>query len=549
MNTISFILGIIFLSAVQVSCHAQTKNDSLKTIESTKKTSPNGDPLDLAVVTLKGSAVLTLMQNMIKQSPSITRRLTVKELDSINTLEKQPAILLEPIGYPTSIPLTTSLNGFVSGNFGMFTTPNLSFGYGGTTAGYALYGTGKYEQSNGHITNADFTTINASVKARYMAPEKYLLFGNSITETNIKYRNSAYALFANDSGLHRTSSQFMANVSVKGQSANIPFTGSVAVQLLNIKQDLLKTSNDDIAENGITGTLKVGGLWSDFNVGISSSVDLRNVKGNAVNFLDLKAYTHFIDSSLSIRIDAGFQAFHSSSNVTRGAFTVKAESDYFLSPNVTLYGLFFTGLSNTSLSNLLQSNPYVATNVTIDAARTAFKLLGGLQYHPLTSLHGRFEIEFGKLPQMPIFIQDSISSFLVTYIPVTQFQIHTDAWYDITDNDKLMVDFTFTNAVLDNEVKTPYITPLQVKGAYNKWWSNSLNTNIEAAYIGNRNTSTDTSTNLDGYFLLNLQGTYKLSERLIFNLRFDNLLNSSIFVWKGFRERGAFASLGLTWQF
>lgn len=550
MKTLSSILCFcLLISCISTVTLAQTKSEEQTKTDDTKKTPPNGDPVDLAVVTLKGSAVLTLMQNMIKQSPANTRKLTNRELDSINTLEKQPAILLDPIGYQTTIPLQTHLNGFIEGAFGMFTTPEVRIGYGGSVAGYSIYGTGEFLNSNGHINNAGYTTISGALKARYVAPEKYVLFGNSLTETNITYKNSSYSLFSHDSGFGRSTSNFAVNVSVIGRSANIPFSAFASVKILSINQNLPLNATDEITENGFEGGIKLGSLFSDINIGLSSNIDIRNVKGQAVNFIDIKGYTEFKDTAYVVSADVGFQASHSSNNTTRGAFIAQVKADYYMSLSITLFGKVFSGLQNNTLQRFLIHNPYISTTSIIDVDRSSYTILAGLQYHPISTLHACLTIELDKKAQGALFMQDSTSAFQVTYVPYTSIKANANTVYDINEKDRLNLDLTFTKATLENSFATPYISPLQFRSSFTKWFTQYLNSTIEVAYNGATNTLMDSSITVGGYFLLNIKAQYFLNNRFNFNLRFDNLTNSSIFVWKGFRERGAFASLGLTWQF
>ena len=63
------------------------------------------------------------------------------------------------------------------------------------------------------------------------------------------------------------------------------------------------------------------------------------------------------------------------------------------------------------------------------------------------------------------------------------------------------------------------------------------------------NTDTVQSRELSGYILLSARGEYSLSPSARIFVRLENLLNSSVFLWDAYKERGIFSAVGIEWQF
>lgn len=508
-----------------------------------KKQVPSGEPISPIDWVVTGDAKLDLPRVVMKQTPVTTRRLSLRELDSLNTLEKQSSMLLPAQEYPTAISQHHSFNGYVGGEVGMFTTPSVMAGYGGKLAGYSLFANGDFRNSQGHIENAEFTTAGAALNARYIAPDKYIVFGGSTTETNIAYRYKDYKLFASSPAPERSTNDLNATVDVQGVTASVPFTAGIHVQVFSMAQDTLSVQN-----NGIGGEVQAMTRVGDLDMGAAVSLDFSSLRGTAMNNLSATVLCNSGDSTYALHARAGFQTNTSSAAVARAAFLADARLDYFASPSITLSMNAFTGMTANSFASMSRMNPYINQQSDIDATRKNIALRLNTNYHPLKDFSLQAGVGYTLFGALPYFEADSVQSFLLRYGLASQIEGSIESRWNFRTNQALVAEYRLISSSLENGESTPFVLPHQVSLQLLSTWTQSLRTTVQLQYAAAQPTSI-ANESLASYAVLNVRGEYSISRAFIVTLRFDNLTNSSIFVWKGYRERGAFASAGIIWQF
>ncbi|MBL7999388.1 MAG: hypothetical protein JNL32_12205, partial [Candidatus Kapabacteria bacterium] len=304
----------------------------------------------------------------------------------------------------------------------------------------------------------------------------------------------------------------------------------------------------DFSESGLQGYASVQSSWSGVSVGVKGTTDLRNYDSRAVNFHQLFGTASYLDSLHTFMLRLGVQAGHSSNNATHAAFLFNPKYSLTLTPSLRLHAELFSGLENASFAEFLRINPYVSDSSVVSFARTSIKGVVGVTYQPSVSLTTRFDLSYSSAGNTPVLIADSGFAFNPIYIEAQLVMMNLDLRYLLSDNDALSTTLRYTSAT-SGGAHVPYIAPIVWSFRYDRTVLRSLTLSLLSDYVSARRTQFAVTDEVQSYFNLSIRGEYSLSPSFSAYLRFDNLLNSSIFVWQGYRERGAFAAGGVRWMF
>ncbi|MBI3259972.1 MAG: TonB-dependent receptor [Ignavibacteriae bacterium] len=510
-------------------------------------TSPQ--PLELPDIIISGTEKIDVPAG-IKQIPKKPSPLSAKELDSLNTLEKQPPLLL-PLGMLQFNRYTPKFSkGFIRGEFGQYISPLLEAGYGTEFGGYAINALAGYTSSSGHLDNADFSIIKAHLNADYIAPEKYLFFGGSKTETTFDFNRKAYNLYAIPSALERTTTDFVAKIGVKGNYNSFGYSAGGSWSSISLKQD----TNSSVADNALNGHLAIQNTWNDIIVGGSLLLDLHTIRGNSTNYIEAGGFAEYILGNFTFNGIAAVQTANTSGGVTLAGIKFSAQTEYRMNQLFTFRGGLGTGLENNSFRDMLHTNPYLADSAFVTFPRDHITVNATINYYPVETLSAAAGLVYKLVADTPLFTSTSSGTFLPFYAEVSSLEIHSELAWKITPLDNITAFVAITSASLPEYADSasssvPYISPFKITSSWHRNWSEQFGTQITAQYVASRYADIAKQQELSGFTTFNLRGEYAISPSAGVYLRLDNVFNSTVFLWNGYKERGIFISAGINWRF
>lgn len=521
---------------------------SLSVAQETPQKAATPEPIDLPNFIIQGNLQLNVNSG-VKQSPERPKPLSAGELDSLNSLEKQSSqsLPIEPL-ITNTIDRNTK-DGFVKAQFGRFSTAQIDAAYGAKLENYDLYGKIGYEFSEGHITNADFSKFNAKITSDYIAPTKFFIFGGSRTRTEIEFSKNSFNLYGSTLGLERAMNNFSAKVDVDGNYNGFKFETGAGFNGFQVVTDNFKN-----ADNNILGYLKVHNNWNNFLVAGNLLLDMHNFRGQATNFIQADASLSVFSDVLSITGNGGLQLATNVGGIDRGGLLLAAKLEYRMNKLFTVRADVRSGLENRSFKNMAIENPYISNMTDFDFAYDIMNLSANLIFHPNEYLGVSAGIRIRSTDRYPVFAPDITyysGSFGIDYESISLVSSMFEAYWYLSDKDKLTANMLLTSSSLsdfDNS-KIPYMPDIKISLQYDKTWFAEFGTNFGIDYVGNRFADLQNTVELDSYINLRAEGYYKIYDGLRAFLRFDNLLNSDIYVWENYRERNVFVSFGVMWQF
>lgn len=534
MNNIIFVLSIGF------ACHicsgsllfAQQKNTQTK-----------DDPVELATIVIQGTEAVEIPGGS-KQIPRKTPHLTQERLDSLNSLEKHTAIRLPAVNLPTNSLARPIATGFVKGELGQFISPLIDAGYGFSLGGYRLEANGGIEASNGHLANADYFNARLALDAEYIAPEKFIFFGGSKTHTFMRFDRFSHELFALQNPIERTRSHFIIGVQTNGAYSGYTYKIGGDWGASSLAQQ-----NEDAVNNLLHGFIGATKKIGDITVGADADLRFHTLRGSGLQLIDLFGSAEYIQEQFLIKATSGLQSYTNADGATFAAFALRANADFSLHPNITLSGFMRSGLLENSFMDLMRINPYISGKTVVEFPRENIITGARFWYHPLEKLSFMMEGSLGSIGNFALWSNENNGTFSVRYSEVMALQTNTEIVYSIDEHNQLTGNVQ-VRSITGNDINTlPYIPPFQGSIRWDRTWTDKFSSQLSTTYIGVRSTGNTSMPQLEGYVDVSLRATYSLTNAMQCYVRIDNMTNSNIFVWEGYKERGIFFAAGVLWNF
>jgi hypothetical protein len=508
----------------------------------------NPQPLELPDIVISGTEKIDVPAGT-KQMPQKPAPLTVKELDSLNSLEKQPALLL-PLGMLSFNRNTPQFSrGFLRGEFGQFISPIFDAGYGTNFGGYILNALAGFASSKGHTENADFSRLTAHLNAEYIAPEKFVFFGGSKTETTVDFNRKAYNLYAIPSANERSLTDLSAKIGVEGNYNSFGYSAGGGWSSIALSQ----SGGSGATDNALSGHFAIQNTWNEAIVGGRLLLDLHTIRGNSSNFIEAGGFAEYMFDNFTFNGVAAIQTANTSGGVTLGGIKLSGNVEYRLNHLFTMHGNLATGLENNSFREMLQYNPYLADSAFVNFPRNHIVAKASMNYHPLETFSATAGVLYKLVSNTPLFLSTSGGTFMPMYAEVSSVEINGELAWELSHKDNLTTYGAITSAMLtenaDSASSVPYIPSLKITSAWHRNWSEQFGTQITAQYMSLRYADSGKHKELSGFATVNIRGEYSLSQPLRVFLRIDNILNSTVFLWDGYKERGVFIAAGINWQF
>lgn len=511
--------------------------------EEVKERKKSAEPFDLPNAIIYGDAQVSVSSG-VKQFPLKTRPLNLRELDSINSLEKQQTNNLNPEQLKTDVQMREYSNGYLTGEFGRFTNPKLDIGYKFAMGNYKLYANGGFDYFGGHLPMADYTKGNVLLVSDYIAPEKFWLFGGSKTRTTLMFNNNTYNTYADSTPKARSTNNMKFNLDVDGNYNGFKFYTGAGFKYFALSAD------NNTSENGFSAFLKVINPLTDMNVGADFSFDMNTLRGKGTKLINIAGLADLTNGNIKYYSELGIQLSSNSNEVNYFNPLIKAGFDYKFNREVTFKGDLQSGRNWNEFGNLMISNPYLNSNALLDYEYNLVKIKAIAQYHPIDNFNISGGLSFSLIKNITTFVDSSLSTFGLGYFDGNKINIFTDVSYKINSNSKLSGFFSINFAnISDSSKNVPYLPILNTKIVYKYNVNENFYTNLFLNYVGSKFADIENKVEIPAYINLGLDVNYKYDEKMNLFIKFDNILNQEIYIWNKYKERGIFVSLGITWQF
>lgn len=506
---------------------------------------PPNQPIELPEFIVTGKDRVDIPASS-KQAPSKPPVLKGARLDSLNDLEKQPMPALPTDPLPMLRRPGLFHPGYVQATMGQYITPAVAAGYSFTTGGYRIDLHGDVELSDGHRSNADYSKLDVRALSTYVAPAKFIVFGGSTTEADVRLRRRAYQHFAVDSAPpDRAVTDLTAGLAVDGSYEGYRYNAAANWSLLDVS-----TIGRSVTDHVIGGMAAVDTRTGDVDLGGRLDLQFMTLGGQAYPFLEGSVYGRYSTNLLRLTGRAGLQSATSTSGVVRGGLLLQGVVDVFLGKDLTFTGTLRSGLRATTMRDLITVNPYVSDTATVlDASYDLFDMKGSLVYHPNVRLTATVGVRLQQRDRYAMWERTSSDMFAPSYVTVTQVQLPAQVRWLVSSRDAVTADLEFTSATVEDANVLPYVPSVKAAAAYDRQWTSAWSSSLAMIYVGERWADRSNTKSLTGYIDLRAAVRYDVMQAWQVSLEANNLLGSDIVLWEGYLERGMFVRAGILWRF
>lgn len=508
-----------------------------------KEAKPEQKPFDLPEAIIYGNDQLNIKSGF-KRNPSNIPKLSAKELDSLNSLEKvRPSILpVSNLPYIKNEKITEK--GYLLGSFGNFITSNIEGGYSTSINDFQLYLNGGFEQSRGHVKNAEYSKIQAKVFSDYIAPEKYFIFGGSKTRTAVHFENFNYTNYYVRNFESRNKIDFGANIDVDGNYEGFVFETGAGLNLMKTAGDSL-----DYSDKSLSGYLKVQNPYNKFNLGFNSEIDLRSGNGIGNSYGLLEGIASYKTSIFELKADLGYQIAEYYDGVRNGLkFDLNLNSN--ISNNLTFKTKLSSGIKRNFISKLNNMNRFINYDINIDHTYNNLLLDVFLTYHKDIDFYSSAGVSYGSINRNLNFANVDSSYFKPLYLDVNQLTFLIDGFYNINEISSINYVIKYNSVVTDTLNKNnTYIPNFETEINYNLKLSNGLSGRVGFEFVGTRYADIENKVELSPFFNMNFELNYRFDKNLSIFANVENLFNQDIFIYNNYIERGFFGKVGVNYNF
>lgn len=450
-------------------------------------------------------------------------------------------------------------NNFVKAGFGLYLTPLLKVGvYSGRDL-RKDWGAefNHFSSFGGHVDNATFGDNAIRLKGRYIGN------GNTFS-AHVSFRNFSYNAFGmvRDANVFENDKQWEDHIARSYSQLNVDF----GIQKQNQSTEkffydgIIRVNHysDHFKNNEFffsvlpSGKYKLSdSLWAKLNMNLTFGSMNQQGQGRGAMFAEILPQLTYrkgiINATAGLRINAVNDSVKTYLNIYP---SVQAQL-HLLPPYCTIY----TGIDGRSMLNrrydLADVNPWMAQQAFLRPSFERMRIFGGLK-GSVEKLSYDVQISYRKVEDQWMFITADRDTaienqkilarqFAVTYEKeFSEIAFSAQALYDIDKSLKIGAKVDYANFTLPNGQFYFHQPNLRTKVWGNYTYEKKLTVGAGINYIGKRVANLDSKGQaqyLDGFFDLNIEGSYQLSARISIFVEANNLLNQAFQRWQFYPER------------
>lgn len=504
-------------------------------------------PIDMPETIIKVAGASNNIRIIEKSYPKINESLSKSDLDSINSIEKKQSLLLPNSKLPTNIITPDISNFFVKGALGMNTAIDAEAAYGFDMLGFDVYSHGGINFQNEHVKNSDYVRFFGNAYSDYIADKKFFIFGGSKTRSEININNLSYSTYGKEIADDRNILELNADIHTDGNYNGFKFQTGIGLNNLTLASD------SSVSDRSLYTFIRVLNPLNNFDIGFDVDLDIRAYNSNNSNFMNILGFLNYYNKEFSLQLKGGFQTAGTSYDIARNGLLLNINSEYRININYTFGAGFTSGLEKNTFNDYIRYNPYLKFNTMIDHTYNKADFNTYLLYHPTKdlglSIGGNYKIS----NRIPVITNIDNELFEINYLNGNILSLYLETFYNFNQYNTLNIDFKLNLSNQDSTDKEiTYIAPAQFSTHYLSKITDKINLDIGIEYVGKKYVNLqeikDGENRLEGYFDVSAKVNYRFYNNLSIFVRMQNLTNSDIYLWNGYKERGIFINAGILWK-
>jgi hypothetical protein len=254
---------------------------------------------------------------------------------------------------------------------------------------------------------------------------------------------------------------------------------------------------------------------------------------------------------LTIEGEAGYQIASSSAGDNQNSLMLRASVSYLPNSDYSIRADLFTGLEKNFFMEHFNRNLYLDDfSSTVFFPKVNIILKGIFQYFPHTKLGITLGAALKAYDKYPYFNSSDTNTIELLFDQANIISVKAEGFYEITKKDKINGFTAFNIGTLDYQSNViPYLPAIESTISFERKWTDKFGSELGVLFNSKRYTDRDNKNEINSYFNLFAKVNYKIFDKFKIIAELQNLTNNDNFVWKGYKERGVFGSIGINWQF
>jgi hypothetical protein len=496
-------------------------------------------PMEMPEVIVDRNINLNI-KSTVKKFPQDTPHLSLSELDSINSLEKQGSLLLPKSRLPNAFTYRRNETAFLNASLGSWVSINTNGGYTFDFAGFDIYTIAGTEVSEGYVENSDYAKIDLSLNSTYNADPKFWIFGSSTTGASFDFNFARYNHYAVFNPEERTKVNLSFLTDTKGSFQGFDFRTGIFTDALTL------SDSSNISSSGIGAYLDIENPYRDFKFLGGGEFDIRSDLNQNNNFINAYGGIEYkFQNKIKSRAKLGFYIANGEQKASKG-INYEIISSYNPNSNNSLNLNINGGIDRTLFGDLLRRNPYISTESQLFHPEKTVGITASWDYKFATKWAISPFVSYDKYSTYLNFYNIDSARFNISGKSADIVKIGLRSFYEINDANMLNLDFVFQSGKGDSDsLQVTYLPEIDAKLAWSVFWNEDIGTQTYAQFVGKRYFNITSDEHLDQYINLGFSISYGLYDNLFIEIKADNLLNENIYYYNNYQEGGIFGSLGI----
>ncbi len=456
---------------------------------------------------------------------------------------------LTSLGTAEMAGLSSGLAGFTGRTFagmGSFQTPEFDLWLGISSPSTGLLLRSGYTSSAGHVDHADYRDGLASLSGTHHVGEESFLPGNATLGGKVGFSGRAYRLYGSSSPeVQRTVSRIQGAASVEGELGDFSYDAGLFLNHASLS-DASESSENEIG-------IRAGAEKRMDRILIKGSVDLWRDNYSSPSISQNPHLAGFLldaryDLASRIQVSGGLGLYSVQGSTGDADFRLFPVAGVFWQTNdrISLSARFAPFLQRSSLSWLLQQNPYLVNDVHVRHPdyHTNFEVAADVDAS--ASVSGRVAFTYQRADNLPVFIERTNGSSArpdgrwgtwdIDYSGTTRiFGLDAEVSANLTPESFALISFAWRNAENSTTGESiPYSPKVQVGAAYRHSFDFGVVLQTDLNIYGSQFAEMGETGSLKGYTLWDIKGEYEVLPLFVLGFGVQNILDQSYERWRGY---------------
>ncbi|MDH3252811.1 MAG: TonB-dependent receptor, partial [Ignavibacteria bacterium] len=243
-------------------------------------------------------------------------------------------------------------------------------------------------------------------------------------------------------------------------------------------------------------------------------------------------------------------AFRGSDTRSSGRIYPSLGVSWFAASGVRLFADIGPTIERGRLSDLLERNPYLRTDIGVRPTEHTMRFSVGADGDVAPGFRARLAVTYDRMRDYPLFSDPAFAgTWDIEYRGMTTFlSLDGSLYADLSDNDHAGLNFTVRSTRNTDTEAVPYVPRVHLSGLYSHRFPIDLTLRSSLQVLGSTPVDVNSSRYIPAYAVVSLDAEYSVVHNVELTMKLDNLLDSEQRRFEGYLGYPRSVRLGLRYS-